>query len=1072
MKKSLKNLLTQLDLIENKAVFFREEEDGEGFNGFSADLNKKLELIKPDAFYVFNKQPFILFFDLTSNTDLDKETEIHKQVWSFDNSPIIFIIKTNEIEVYNALNFIKEKGKLERINIIESKIRDKFSFWNLQSGATFEWFYQKHKTTVLKKRVNQRLFENIKQTILLLKDSFSLDETLAKELILKLIFIRYLIDRKIKIDTAFIQGNEKEVIKRRKSFSELIKNPNKLVSFFEYLDTRFNGVLFKEESIIELTQEQASILSKLFNPDGVTIEDKKNLFSDFDFQFEVFDFGIIPVELISGIYETLLDEDTKNATSAVYTPSFLVDYILTQTVDAYFDENELTSECKIFDPAMGSGIFLVQGLRRMIEREKELNPNVDNETFGNKIKKIAEQNLFGIDINPEAINVACFSIYVALLDYQEPGNIDVYKFPHLKDNNFFESNFFTRKIKENDSEDDKEKLKLFSSNLERIKSNKLNFILGNPPWKRDKSDYHIGWLNENGVYNKKEEGEKEIALSYLMRVNDFMSENTICSLIVTSTIFYNVSDTTRYVKSKFYNNYSIHSILDLSPVRKLVFEGKKSVPKKDRNKKIQYDKNGNIIYESKPIISPAIVIQFQKYNKGFSNQNAISFTSIKNNKFFNKFTKALVVEKFDKKEILQKHFVENQWMFKVALYGNTLDYVFLKRLEETKSKIIDQIDGKAVYKGAGIERGENPKPYPELLGMPIIENKKMNEVFVNNNFNTFLTENDIYLSRGRDRNIFINNKILFRENNKDESNIWLAYSDSDFVFRKGFFSIASENSSKIKLIYSLINSDLATYFLFNISCAWGVATRPAIRFDDELLALPYIEPNEAQKVKLISLVDDLLKPYKDFYNEYPNMVYKSKPNKGVLNEINSIIEEIYDIKGYEKDLIDYVLNVSRYQFQDSKQHLVSDFNNDGHRNKERVLRSYAEVYIQEFEKIYDDEFMQIEIYPLNHFIAMNFIFSDKKPKNKIEFPKNKKDEKEVLQSLANNLSISQITSAENSEYNLFIQKDIKGFEENSFYIIKPNEYKCWHRAMAWYDVGEFREAIQEAEIQRLNNGFV
>ena len=52
-----------MNLIENNAVFFREEEDGEGFVGFSTDLNKKLELIKPDAFYVFNKQPFILFFD-------------------------------------------------------------------------------------------------------------------------------------------------------------------------------------------------------------------------------------------------------------------------------------------------------------------------------------------------------------------------------------------------------------------------------------------------------------------------------------------------------------------------------------------------------------------------------------------------------------------------------------------------------------------------------------------------------------------------------------------------------------------------------------------------------------------------------------------------------------------------------------------------------------------------------------------------------------------------------------------------------------------------------------------------
>ena len=1069
MKKSLKNLLNQLDLIENKAVFFRDEVDGDIFNDFSSDINKKLDLIKPDAFYVFNKQPLILFFDLSSNKSLERETEIHKQVWSFDNSPIIFIIKTNEIEVYNALNFIKDKEKLEKINILESKIKDQFSFWNLQSGATFEWFYKKHKNTVIKKRVTQRLFENIKQTILILSEKYSLEEIVAKEIILKLIFIRYLIDREIKIDTAYIEGDEKEVIKRRKSFSELIKNSKKLVSFFKYLDTRFNGVLFKEDSIIELTQEQANILSKLFNPDGVTIEDKKNLFSDFDFQFEVFDFGIIPVELISGIYETLLDEETKNATSAVYTPPFLVDYILTQTVDKYFDENKSTSECKIFDPAMGSGIFLVQGLRRMIEREKELNPNDDNETFGRKIKKIAEQNLFGIDINPEAINVACFSIYVALLDYQEPGNIDVYKFPHLKEKNFFKSNFFTRKISENDNEDVKKELELYSSNLETIKSNNLNFILGNPPWKRDKSDYHIGWLNENGIYKKKEEGEKEIALSYLMRVNDFMSENTICSLIVTSTIFYNVSETTRYVKKNFFEKNSIQSILDLSAVRKLVFDGEKRVPVMGKDKNIRFDKNGNVLYKNQKIISPALNIQFKQFNKEYSENNPIHFKSIKQNKFFNKFTKALVIEKFDSKKILQKHFVENQWMFKVALYGNTLDYVFLKRLEQTKYKLFDQIDGKKVFKGAGVKSNRGNDFADFLIGLPQIENKDVSFITTNiSEENKVLTEDNVYYESGRNKELFYGSKILIKEQAKDESELLISFLEKDCSYKNGIWGICSQDTNLIKNLFSYLLSNLYTYFIYTISGSWGTSTRPQIRLDDEYLSFPFIEPSETQKNKLISLVNDLLKPYKDFYNKYPNMIFQSKPNEKVLAKINSIIEEIYDIKGYEKDLIDYVLKVSRYQFQDSKQYLVSDFNDLDHRNKEQVLKSYADVYIKEFEKIYDDSFFKVEIYELDGFITMNFIVFDEKPKNfeQIEFVNEVTDEKKLFEKLST-LSISKIASSTDSAFNLFIQKDIKGFEENSFYIIKPKEYKCWHRAMAWYDVAEFKEAIQKAELERI-----
>ena len=85
------------------------------------------------------------------------------------------------------------------------------------------------------------------------------------------------------------------------------------------------------------------------------------------FFFEIFDFSIIPVEVISGIYESLIDEETKKLDAAVYTPSFLVEYILNNTLDLYLEEKN-TSECCIFEVAVGSGIFLVQSLRKMIEK--------------------------------------------------------------------------------------------------------------------------------------------------------------------------------------------------------------------------------------------------------------------------------------------------------------------------------------------------------------------------------------------------------------------------------------------------------------------------------------------------------------------------------------------------------------------------------------------------------------------------------------------------------------------------------------------------------------------------------
>ncbi|WP_445455442.1 Eco57I restriction-modification methylase domain-containing protein [Flavobacterium sp. HNIBRBA15423] len=1016
MTQALKNILNQLDLIENDAVFFRNKEDGEVFDGFSSDINKKLEDIKPDAFYVFNNQPFVLFFDLTSNTDLEKENEIHKKVWSFDNAPIIFVIKDTEVKVYNALSYSKKESSLEKIKLSQNEMIDKFSFWNLQSGNTWKWlqddYYENNKKKESRKRVNEKLFQNIKEvreTLVDINKSHSLNDNEANSLILRLIFIRYLIDREIKIDTDYISG--KSTKDRRISFSSLIKNPEKLNQLFSKLNDNFNGALFKELDI-QISKEQSEYLANVFKGE---IEEQGSLFEGY--YFEIFDFSIIPVEVISGIYESLIDPETRDLDSAVYTPSFLVNYILKDTVDKYLEENN-TSECKIFEVAVGSGIFLVQSLRKMIEKEIELNGNSNKKLFSEKIRAIAKDNLFGIDINKEALKVTCFSIYIALLDYQDPKDIEKYPFPNLINENLFEANFFNVNHEFN----------------EIIRGKKTQFILGNPPWKSKKADiFHTNWLKEN----KKTVGNFEIAQSFLLRSKDFMQSYTKTALIVTSTMFYNVSKTTRAFKNEFLTTFCIDKFFDLSAVKQSLFEQQES--------------------------PTSIVFYHLSKNNEYLN-NLVDHQSLKVNSFLKNF-KMLVIEKFDKKEILQKHFIENDWMFKVALYGNTLDFAFITRIKNINSQKLSKfIDNKTLYGTSGILVGNKKNRFDFLEGLPLIENRDVNKYFTKESFNK-IEKDDIQIESGRSLYNFDSNKILIKEQAKNWSNLIVSYSENPSVFKKGVFGLSSKNDSLLKRIYSNLISDLYTYYIYSISGGWGVATHPQIKWKEEFLSFPIIETTNSINEELVSLVEKFLNPLKKYYSQ--DIKSESLPiDRQLLKDINSITNSLYNVKGYEKDLINYVLEVSRYQFQESKQ---QKFLKKVDNNKE-FLEKYIDVYIQEFEKIYDDEFIQVEIYSLDYFIAINFVFLNEKPSKKIVYS-DKKEEKQVLKSLANSLSISQITNAKDSEHNLFIQKDIKGFEKNSFYIIKPNEYKCWHRAMAWYDVAEFKEAIQKAELERLNSDF-
>jgi len=1029
MSKELTSLLNELELLSNEAVYFIDEV--EKWNSLvSSETKKKLEKINPTAIYIFNEVPYILFFDLTNCSDIEQERNIHKQVWSFDQAPLAFVIKTNEVKIYNAFVYEKAKG-LQEIELTEGQAKkDIFSFWKLQSGSTWKWlqeYYKSNKQNERLNRVHQKLFDNIKQVREELRTIPNFSEDDSNTLILRLIFIRYLIDRGVKISPEFITG--KTIVEKRISFSELIKNQEKLYPFFTELNEIFNGVLFKDA--ISLTVRQTEYLAWVFSEKNSP--NQNSLFDGTDYYFNIFDFNIIPVEMISGIYESLIDPETKNADSAFYTPLFIVEHILSKTIDEFFkqDENKSKSECIVFDASVGSGIFLVQSFRRMVDREIELTgtKNISKE----RLSDIAVKNLWGIDINPEALKVATFSVYIAILDFEEPSTI-MDKF-HFRDLNFYHADFF-----------ETEKDHILN---ETIKNISFDFLLGNPPWRKDKKVKHLTWVNSSNTYNKKVVGEIEIAQSFLLRALEFMNENTICSLIVSSPIFYNISSTSRIFKRKFLTSTNISSILDLSPVRRYIFDGKKiEIDQKTGEKK------------TKLLGGPALIITFKRTDGNYM-ESVVEHTSVKSN-LFTKQYKALVIEKFDRKQILQSHFIDNEWMFKVALYGNTLDYRFLRRLGENKVKIIDLIDNESVFSGAGIERGANPKFFPELIELPIIENKQVKKYYTKlSPLPIRLDEKDVYLSRGRNPEIFKHYKILFKEQNEDESNPLISFADEVLVFRKGIFSISSKNDDFLFELYSYLTTDLYTYFLFVTSCAWGVATRPAIRFKEEYLSFPFIE--SSNKYELITLINEFLEPLKIHYmQEFPmgepvvNAVLKAK--------INKIINQTYQINGYEQDLIDYVLNVSRYQFQESKIKLITDFNytdKNYYRNFNFVIEHYAEVFFSEIEHIYPDEYLSIEVYNLNHFVALNFVLSKEKSTQKINFETKEKDERTLLNKIAHTASISDLSK------NIFIQKDIKGFESDSFYIIKPNEYKCWHRAMAWYDVAEIKQMIEADELEYL-----
>lgn len=91
---------------------------------------------------------------------------------------------------------------------------------------------------------------------------------------------------------------------------------------------------------------------------------------------------------------------------------------------------------------MDHGIFLEESFRRILEANLDEDGYIANNDM---INGLLCNNIFGVDINKEAIDVTIFSLYLTIMDYKNPKTLQDYQFPNLR-NNLFVLDFFDKNL--------------------------------------------------------------------------------------------------------------------------------------------------------------------------------------------------------------------------------------------------------------------------------------------------------------------------------------------------------------------------------------------------------------------------------------------------------------------------------------------------------------------------------------------------------------------------------------------------------------------------------------------------
>src|SRR5262249_27964173 len=133
---------------------------------------------------------------------------------------------------------------------------------------------------------------------------------------------------------------------------------------------------------------------------------------------ERYDFSHIPIETLSVIYEQFLHAEGRGRhEGAYYTPIPVVNLIL-EELD---DHLPLREGMRVFDASCGSGAFLVQCYRRLVEQERSLKPN--GKLKPPELREILVKHIYGLEQNEDACQVAELSLILTLLDYVNPPDL-------------------------------------------------------------------------------------------------------------------------------------------------------------------------------------------------------------------------------------------------------------------------------------------------------------------------------------------------------------------------------------------------------------------------------------------------------------------------------------------------------------------------------------------------------------------------------------------------------------------------------------------------------------------------
>jgi hypothetical protein len=777
------------------------------FSGYSHVYRKAYEQCGLQGVYLLSDPrrqsdiPIVFYCEAKSE---QAAASIHRRIWNQDIVPFILIETPKTLRLYSGFRCDPRGTDDHKRGILDASVDfneaasrlSSFHADAIDSGAVWDRWGEEVDP---RSRVDWSLLAKLKELEKRLRRR-GLKREHAHALIGKFVYLRYLRDRKILSDRKLAkwQLEPKDVFSHRAT----------LTAFREVnarLEDWLNGSVFPlpEDTI---RAEHLKLVAGVFS--GGTPEGQLPL------DLQIYDFSFIPIETLSVIYEQFLhaSEEGKASrgreTGAYYTPIPLVNYMLNELES----RRPLAEGMQVLDPSCGSGAFLVQCYRSLIEkksREGHLRPA--------ELRELLTKHIFGVDRDGDACQVAEMSLVLTLLDYTTPPDLEnnpQFKLPILRGRNIFQADFF-----DPDSEWEK-----------KCSHVKADWLVGNPPWREVKEatsdDRHVlEWMRRNA--NVLPTGGKQVAEAYVWHSLPLLNENSVAALVLPAMTLFK-KESTRF-RAQLFKTVRVWCVTNFSNLAYVLFSGRSEAPalslffspRPGTEQQITFDES---------ILTFAPLLTNQRANRAGSRKDTWSFV-----------VNGAEIRELPTASVISGDFRE----WKQAMWGSFRDGKLLSRIAKrfpSMAKFAEQND-LHVHEGfqlRAVEGGEETQPVPEIAGRTQVDFSKLKNcgrifTFPQESLSTIPREMANVRKGRRDFPWIVSTPphIIV-----DSSRRFAVYSDEFIAVPPRQIGISGPTDAN-KLLRALslyLNADFCVYQQFFMTPEWGVSY--SIATLDALKSLP------------------------------------------------------------------------------------------------------------------------------------------------------------------------------------------------------------------------------------------